>query len=165
LAAILFGLFSLILPLHQWTVWTGPVLIAAGGVVTLLFVWPFREPVRAGMLDGLALSLALASAVPGLAVSFLITYGLALQVAENRYSATSLVFQLTSSEVLRQVAFYAVVPIVPGLIGLWLAKRRATGRTSLAAVAARFSTLSLSLSGLIVCAVVVAAAYHWVEWR
>jgi nitrate reductase NapE component len=164
LAVILFGLFGFILPPNRWTVWTIPGLIAAGGVVLILVAWPFREPVRAAMLDALAATLALASAIPGLAVTMLIAYGVALQIAENRYGTQSLLYQLTSPIVLRQTLKFALVPIVPGLIGLWLAKRRATARTSRAAVAARFSLLSLVLSGLIACAIVMGTAYHRLEW-
>ena len=150
LAAMLFGLFSFILPWHQWTVWRVPILIATAGVVALLIVWPFRQPMRAGMLDGLATILGLASAVPGVAISVLIAFGLSLHVAENQYSVQSLIYQLTHPTMLKQILGFALVPVVPGVIGLWLARRRATTRTSLVAMAARFSTLGLSLSGLIV---------------
>ena len=36
LVAILFGSFSLILPIHRWAVWRVPILIAAGGAVALM---------------------------------------------------------------------------------------------------------------------------------
>jgi nitrate reductase NapE component len=164
LAVILFGLFGFILPPNPWTVWTIPGLIAAGGVVLLLAAWPFRQPVRAVLLDALAATLALASAIPGLAVTMLIAYGVALQIADNRYGTQSLLYQLTSPIVLRQTLKFALVPVLPGLIALWLAKRRVTARTSRAAVAARFSLLSLALSGLIACAIVIGTAYHRLEW-
>jgi hypothetical protein len=164
LAAILFGLFSVILPRHRWTVWAIPVLIAAGGVVALLAAWPFRQAVRDGVLDALAGTLALASAVTGIAITLMIGYGLALQVAENRYATHSLMFRLTHPELLRQLLVFALVPIAPAVIGVWVANRRATARISLAAMAARFSITSLVLSGLIVGTVLVGAAYHTVQW-
>jgi hypothetical protein len=116
------------------------------------------------VLDALAGTLALASAVPGIAVTMLITYGVALHIAENRYSTQSLLFELTRPIVLRQILQLALLPVAPGLIGFWLAKRRATTRTSRAAVAARFSMLSLALSAVIGCMIIIGAAYRRVEW-
>jgi hypothetical protein len=164
LAVILFGLFGFILPPNPWKVWTIPALIASGGVVSLLIAWPLREPGRAAMLDALAATLALAATIPGLAVTMLIAYGVAFEIADNRHGTQSLIYQLTRPTVLRQTLQFALLPILPGFIGLWLAKRRATARTSRAAVAARFSLLSLALSGLIMCAIVIGTAYHRLEW-
>jgi hypothetical protein len=164
LALILFGLFSFILPLHPSSVWTIPALVASGGAVALLVAWPFSQPVRALLLDALAATLAIASAVPGFAVTMLIAYGVALHVAENRSSTQSLIFELTNPMVLRQVLQFALVPVAPGLLGLWLAKRRATTRTSRAAVAARFAILSLALSAFLGCVIIVGAAYRRIVW-
>jgi hypothetical protein len=164
LGAILFGLFVSILPVYQLKMWSVPALIAASGIVAILIAWPARQPVRTALLDGLAATLSMASAIPGIAVAMLITYGLALQIAENRSSTHSLVFRLTGSVILRQILIFALVPVLPGVVGLLLARRRATARTSPVAMAARFATLSLTLSGLILSAVTVAALYHRVEW-
>jgi hypothetical protein len=164
LAAILFGLFGFILLPNRWSVWTIPALIAAGGAVAILVACPFRQPLRAGVLDALAVTLALASVVPSLAITLLMAYGVARELAENRNSTHSLLYQLTSPLVLRQILQLALLPVAPGLIGLWLAKRRATTRTSRAAMAARFSKLSLTLSALIGCVIIIGAAYRRVEW-
>ncbi len=164
LAVILFGLFGFILPPARWSLWTIPALVPSGGVVALLAAWPFRQPVRALLLDALAATLALASAVPGIAITMLIAYGVALNIAENRNSTQSLLYELTRPIVLRYILQLALLPVAPGLIGLWLAKRRATTRTSRAAVAARFSILSLALSTVIGCLIIIGAAYRRVEW-
>jgi hypothetical protein len=166
LAAILFGSFSLILPLHQWTVWRVPALIAAGGGVAVLTAWPFGSSVRPWILDGLAAVMGLTSAIPAIGVTLLIAYGISLQIAEHKGSGESFMYQMTKPIILWQLLYFAIIPAVPGAVGLWIARRRLreARRVSLAGVAARFSTLGLALSAMIGAMVAVAALCRRVMW-
>ena len=124
MAAILFGSFSLILPLHRWTIWRVPVLIAAAGVVTLIIACASFSAVRPWMIDGLAAVLSLGSVIPGIGVTLLIAYGLSLHIAEHQGSGESLIYQMTDPIVLWELLYFAIIPAVPGLVGLWIARRR-----------------------------------------
>ncbi len=166
MAAILFGSFSLILPRHQWTVWRVPVLIAAAGVVTLMIACASFSSVRPWMMDGLAAVLSLASVIPAIGVTLLIAHGLSLHIAEHQGSGESLMYQMTDPIVLWQLLCCAIIPAVPGIVGLWIARRRLrdAGRVSLAGMAARFSSLGLGLSVMIGAMVGVAALCRRVMW-
>jgi hypothetical protein len=166
LAAILFGSFSLILPPNHWTVWRLPSLLAAGGAVALMIAWPSRSFMRPWIMDGLAAVLSLTSVIPAIGVTLLIAYGLSLQIAEHKGSTDSLIYRMTEPVILWQLLRFAIIPVVPGVIGLWIARRRlrAAGRVSLAGMAARFSTLGLGLSAMIGAMVVVAELCRRVMW-
>jgi hypothetical protein len=166
LAAILFGSFSLILPPHRWAVWRVPVLIAAAGVVALVIARASYSSARHWVMDGLAAVLGLASAVPSIAITLLITYGLSLHVAEHEGSRDSFIYQMTDPAILWQLLYFAIIPAVSGIVGLWIARRpsRAAARVSLAAMAARFSMLGLALSVMIVATAAVGAICRRVMW-
>ena len=166
LVAILFGSFSLILPLHRWTIWRVPILTAAGITVTLLIAWANYSSVRPWIIDGLAAVLGLTSAILGIALTLLIAYGLNLQIAEHKGSRDSFVYQMTNSAVLLLLLCYAMIPAVPGAVGLSIVRRRLreVRRTSLAGAAGRFSTLGLGLSAMIVVMVAFAALNRRVTW-
>jgi hypothetical protein len=166
LAAVLFGSFSLMLPRHQWTVWRVPILIAAGGAVALVIVCASYSSMRPRIMDGLAVVLGLASAIPGIGITLLIVYGLGLHIAEHKGSWESLMYQLTDARSLWQIAEFAIIPAVPGVGGLWIARRRLRemGPVSLAGMAARFSTLGLGLTTMIAVAVTVGALCRRVMW-
>jgi hypothetical protein len=166
LAAILFDSLSLMMPSHHATVWRVPALIGAGGAVALMIAWPFRSDMRAWVTDGLAAVLGFTSAVPGIGVVLLITYGLILHVSENQGTTESLMFQLSEPSLLRELLRFAIIPAATGAIGLSIARRRArvTGRASFVAMAARFSLLGLSLSALVGLVTTVAAICRWVMW-
>jgi hypothetical protein len=166
LVAILFGSFSLILPLHHWTVWRVPILIAAGGGVAMMIAWPSYSTLRPWVMDSLAAVLSLASAIPGIGITLLFAYGLGLQIAEHRGSVESFIYEMTNPMALWQRLYFAIIPVVPGAVGLWIARRRLrdVGRVSLAGMAARFSKLGLGLSAMIVAAVAVAALSRRVMW-
>jgi hypothetical protein len=167
LAAILFGSFSVIMPRNHLTIWSVPALIGAGGAVALMIVWPFRSARRVWIMDALAAVLGLTSVVLGIGIALLITYGLILHISEHQGSTQSLMFRLTQPGFLRELLCFAIIPAVPGAMGLWLARRRAqvTGRASLVAMAGRFSLLGLSLSALVGLVATVAAIYRWVIWQ
>jgi hypothetical protein len=166
MAAILFGSFSLILPHHHWTVWRVPVLIAAAGTVALMIACASFSSARPWMMDGLAAVLSLASVIPGIGVTLLVAYGLSLHIAEHQGSRESLIYQMTDPIVLWQLLYFAIIPAVPGIVGLWIARRRLrdAGRVSLAGMAARFSSLGLGLSVMMGAMVVVAALCRRVMW-
>ena len=166
LVAILFGSFSLILPTQQWTAWRVPILIAAGGGVAVMIVWGSFSRTRPWIMDGLAAVLGLASAITGIGITLLIAYGLSLHIAEHKGSGRSLMYQMTNPMVLWQLLYFAIIPAVPGAVGLWIARIRSrqTGRVSLAAMAVRFSKLGLGLSLMIVAVVAVAALGRWAMW-
>ena len=161
LAAILFGLFSLILPAHPLTVWRIPVLIAAVGVAALAKMCAPYSSVQSWVTDGLAAVFGLASAVLGIGISLLIAYGISLHIAENTGTAESLIYELTSPAALAYFSCYAIIAAVPGLVGLYIVQRRsqspAVSRALLAAMAARFSKLGLSLSAVVGLTIVVGA--------
>jgi hypothetical protein len=165
-AGILFCSFSLIMPLHSWTEWRVPILIAAGGAVALLVAWASFSPMRQWVMDGLATVLSLTSAIPAIGITLLITYGLGLQLAEHRGRWDGLLYQMTNPLLLWQLAYFAVIPVVPGAIGLGIGRKRAQklGRVSLAGMAARFSTLGLGLSGMVGTLAIVGALCRRVMW-
>ncbi len=166
LAATLFYAFSLILPRHQWTVGRVPIRIIGGAAVTLLIAWARYPAARPWIIDGSAAVLGLTSATLGIAITFLIAYGLSLQIAEHTGSWDSFVYQMTNPFTLWQVVYFALIAAVPGAAGDLIVRRRRreVGRASLAGMATRFSTLGLSLSALIGLLVVVAALYRLVTW-
>ena len=166
MAAILFGLFSLILPAHQWTEWRVPVLIAAAGAVTLLITFASFSTERPWVMDGLAAVLSLTSAIPAIGVTFLIVYGISLHIAERTGSWESIMYELTDTVVLCLVLSSAMIVAVPGIVGLWIARRRLriAGRVSVAGTAARFSKLGLGLSLMMGAMVVAAALYRRTMW-
>jgi hypothetical protein len=166
LVAILFGSFSLILPIHRWTVWRVPILIAAGGAVAIMIACASSSFMRPWVMDGLAAVLSLTSAIPGIGITLLIAYGLSLRVAEHKGSGESLMYQMTDPMMLGYLLYFAIIPAVPGVVGLWIARRRLpeVGRVSLAGMAARFSKLGLGLSAMICAAVAVAALCRRVMW-
>jgi hypothetical protein len=166
LVAILFGSFSLILPAHQWTVWRVPILIAAGGAVALTIAWPSYSRLRPWVMDNLAAVLSLASAIPGIGIALLFAYGLGLQIAEHRGSVDSLIYKMTNPMALWYYLCFAMIPVVPGAVSLWIVRRRLleVGRVSLAGMAARFSKLGLGLSATIGAGVAVAALCRRVMW-
>ena len=108
----------------------------------------------------LAAVLSLGSVIPGIGVTLLIAYGLSLHIAEHQGSGESLMYQMTDPIVLWELLYFAIIPAVPGLVGLWIARRRFrdAGRVSLAGMAARFSGLGLGLSVMIGAMVGVARA-------
>jgi hypothetical protein len=166
LVAILFCSFTLILPHHQGTVWRIPISVAAGGVAILLIAWARYPAGRPSIMDGLAAVLGLTSATLGIAIALLIAYGLSLHIAEHTGSRDSFVYQMTNPVLLRVVAYFALIPAVPGAVGIWIVRRRRreVGRVSLSGTATRFSTLGLSLSAMIGVMVAVAALYRLVTW-
>ena len=166
LVTTLFGSFSLMMPVHHWTVWRVPALIGAGGLVALMIAWPSRSGSRPWIMDGLVAVLGLTSAVTGIGIVILIAFGLALHVSENQESTQGLVFRSTDPGLLRHLLLWASIPAVPGAIGLWIARKRTQtqGRTSLAAMAARYALLGLSLAGLVGLVAAFAAAYRWAMW-
>ena len=166
LVAILFGSFSLILPRHQWTVWRVPILIAAVEAVALMIAWPSYSTMRPRVMDGLAAVLGLASAIPAIAITLLFVYGIGLRIAENEGSRESLMYQMTDPMMLWQFLYFAIIPAVPGALGLWIAQRRLreVGRVSVAGMAARFSKLGLGLSAMLGVVVAVAALCRRVMW-
>jgi len=166
LAAILFGSFSLILPAHQWTVWRIPILIAAGGAVALMIAWPSYSTLRPWVMDSLAAMLSLASAIPGIGITLLFVYGLGLRIAEHRGSVESFIYEMTNPMALWLYLYFAIIPVLPGAVGLWIARRRLrdVGRVSLAGMAARFSKLGLGLSAMLGAVVAVAALCRRVMW-
>ena len=99
LVAILFGSFSLILPHPERITWQVPILAAAGITVTLLIARANYRAVRPWIIDGVAAVLGLTSAILGIALTFLIAYGLNLQIAEHKGSRDSFVYQMTNSAV------------------------------------------------------------------
>jgi hypothetical protein len=117
-------------------------------------------------MDGLAAVLSLTSAIPGIGIIILIAYGLSLHIGEHKGSGQSLMYQMTNPIVLWQLIYFAIIPAVPGVVGLSIARRRLrdAGRVSLAGMAVRFSTLGLGLSSMIGAAVVVAALCRWAIW-
>jgi hypothetical protein len=166
LVAILFGSFSMILPLHRWTVWRAPILIAAGGAVALISACASYSSVRPWVMDSLAAVLGLTSAIPGIAITLLIAYGLSLQIAEHNGTRDSFIYQMTRPAILWELLYFAIIPAIPGAVGLWIARRRlqSAGRLSLAGVAARFSTLGLALSGMIGVTAAFGALLRRVMW-
>jgi hypothetical protein len=166
LVAILFGSFSLMLPLHKWTAWQVPIGFTAGGAVILLIALASYPAARPGLMNGLAAMLGLTSATLGIAVTLLIAYGLSLQIAENTGSRDSFVYQMTNPIALWYFMYFASIPAVPGVVGLWIARRRSreAGRVSLAGMAVRFSKLGLGLSSMIGAVVAVAALCRWAIW-
>jgi hypothetical protein len=166
LVAILFVSFSLILPGHQWTPWRVPILIAAGGAVALMIAWASYSTMRPWVMDGLAAVLSLSSAIPGIGITLLLAYGVGLHIAENKGSAESLMYQMTDPRTLWLLLYFAIIPTVPGAIGVWIARRRLreVGRVSLAGMATRFSKLGLGLSAMIVAVAAVAALCRRVMW-
>jgi hypothetical protein len=166
LVAILFGLFSLMLPPDKWTAWRVPILIAAGGAVAAMTAWSSCAPMRRWFMIGLAVGLGLTSATRGIAITLLIAYGLSLQIAEHTGSWDSFVYQMTNPMALWYLLCFASIPAVPGVVGLWIAGRRLreAGRVSLAGMAVRFSKLGLGLSSMIGVMVVVAALCRRAIW-
>ena len=166
LVAILFGSLSLMLPLHQWTAWRVPILIAAGGAVAAMTAWSSCAPMRRWFMNGLAVVLGLTSATLGIAITLLIAYGLNLQITEHTGSRDSLIYRITDSAALGYLLYFAFIPVVPGAVGIWIARRRSreAGRTSLPAMAVRFSTLGLGLSAMIAAIIAVAALYRRITW-
>ncbi len=166
LVAILFGSFSLILPVHRWAVWRVPILIAAGGAVALMIAWPSYSTLRPWVMDSLAAVLGLASAIPGIAITLLFAYGLGLRIAEHKGSVESFIYEMTNPMALWLYLYVAIIPVVPGAVGLWIARRRLRDveRVSLAGMAARFSKLGLGLSAMIFAAVAIAALCRRVMW-
>jgi intracellular septation protein A len=166
MAAILFGSFSLILPPHQWTVWRTPVLIAAAGAVTLMIASASFSSMRPWVMDGLAAVLIITSAIPAIAVTLLLVYGVGLQIAAREGSWESVMYQFSHPIVLWQLLNSATIAAVPGIVGLWIARRRLrdAGRVSMAGTAARFSRLGLGLSMMIGAIVLAAAIYRRLMW-
>ena len=166
LVAILFVSFSLMLPIHRWTVWRVPILIAAGGAVAIMIACASSSFMRPWVMDGLAAVLSLTSAIPGIGITLLIVYGLSLRVAEHKGSGASLMYQMTDPMILWYILTFAIIPVVPGVVGLWIARGRLreVGRVSLAGMAARFSTLGLGLSAMMGALVTVAALCRRVMW-
>ncbi len=124
LVAILFGSLSLMLPRDQWTAWRVAILIAAGGAVAVMTAWSSRSPMRPWFMDGLAAVLSLTSAIPGIGMIILVAYGLSLHIAEHKGSGQSLMFQMTNPMLLWHLIYFAMIPAVPGVVGLWIARRR-----------------------------------------
>ena len=124
LVAILFGSFGLILPRDLWTVWRVAILTTAGIAVTLLIAWARDSAARSWIMDGLAAVLGLTSAILGIAITLLIAYGLNLHIAEHTGSWDSFVYQMTDSVTLLYFLFYALIPAVPGAVGIWIARTR-----------------------------------------
>jgi hypothetical protein len=166
LLTILFGSLSLLLPLHQWTEWRVPILIAAGGAVAAMTAWSSCAPMRLWFMNGLAVVLGLTSATLGIAITLLIAYGLSLQIAEHTGSRDSFVYQMTNPMALCYILCFASIPVVPGVVGVWIAGRqlREAGRLSLAGMAVRFSKLGLGLSSMIGVVVVFAALCRRAMW-
>jgi hypothetical protein len=166
LVAILICSFSLILPLHRWTVERVPIRIIAGGAVALMIAWARYPAARPLIMDGLAAVFGLTSAILGIAITLLIAYGLSLQISEHTGSRDSFVYQMTNPAILWQVVYFALIPAVPGAVGHWIVRRRQreVGRVSLAGMATRFSRLGLWLSAMIGVMVAVAALYRLVTW-
>jgi hypothetical protein len=168
LVTILFGSFILILPPHhQWTtIWRVPILIAAAGAVALIIAGPPYSTVRPWVIDGLAAVLGLASAISGIGITLLFAYGLELQIAEYRGSVDSFIYQMTNPMALWYLLCVAIIPVLPGAFGLWIARKRLreVGRVSLAGMASRFSKLGLGLSAMLGVAIAVAALYRRAMW-
>jgi hypothetical protein len=166
MAAILFGSFSVILPPHQWSVWRVPVLIAAAGAVLLMIASASFSSMRPWVMDGLAAVLSITSAIPAIAVTLLLAYVLSLEIAAREERWESVMHQWTDPIVLWQLLKSAMIAAVPGIVGLWIARRRLrdAGRVSLAGTAARFSKLGLGLSVMIGVMVLAAAIYRRFMW-
>jgi hypothetical protein len=166
LLAILFCSFTLILPHHQWTVWRVPIRIAAGGAAISLIAWSRCPASRPSIMDGLAAVLGLTSATLGIAFALLIAYGLSLHIAEHTGSRDRFIYQMTNPVLLRLVVCYALIPAVPGAVGVWIVgrRRRDVGRVSMAGTATRFSALGLWLSAMSGVLVAVGALYRLVTW-
>ncbi len=166
LAAVLFVSFSFILPPTHWLIWRLPISIAAGGAVVLMIAWAYFSTARSWIMDGLAAVLGLASAISGMAVTLLIIYGIGLNFAEHKGSRDSFIYVMTDPAVLTLILLFALIPAVPGGLGLWIARARSrqAGRVSLAAMAARFSTLAVSLSAMMGAVAIVGALVRRVMW-
>jgi hypothetical protein len=170
LVTILFGSFILILPPHhhEWTtIWRVPILIAAAGAVALVIAGPPYSTMRPWVMDGLAAVLSLASSISGIGITLLFAYGLNLQIAEYRGSVDSFIYQMTNPMALLYLLCFAIIPVLPGAAGLWIARKRLreVGRVSLAGMASRFSKLGLGLSAMLAVTVAVAALYRRAMWQ
>ena len=169
LVTIVFGSFILILPAqhHQWTtIWRVPILIAAAGALALIIAGPPYSTMRPWVMDGLAAVLSLASAISGIGITLLFAYGLELQIAEYRGSVDSFIYQMTNPIALWYLLCFAIIPVLPGAAGLWIARTRLrkVGRVSLAGMASRFSKLGLGLSAILGVTIAVAALYRRAMW-
>jgi hypothetical protein len=167
--AILFGSFILMLPPqhHEWTtIWRVPIVIAAAGALALIVARPRYPTMRPLLMDGLAAVLSVASAISGIGVTLLFAYGLELQIAEYRGSVDSFIYQMTNPMALWYLLFFAIIPVLPGAVGLWIARKRLreVGRVSLAGMASRFSKLGLGLSAMLGVTIAVAALYRRAMW-
>ena len=166
LAAVIFVSFSFILPPTRWSVWRLPISIAASGAVVLMVALASFSTARPRIMDSLAAVLGLASAISGIAITLLIVYGIGLNFAEHKGSRDSFIYMMTDPAVLKLILIFALIPAVPGAPGLWIARTRSrqAGRVSLAAMAARFSTLAVSLSAMMGVVAVVGALVRRVMW-
>jgi hypothetical protein len=167
--AILFGSFILMLPPqnHEWTtIWRVPIVIAAAGALAIVMARPPYSTMRPWVMDGFAAVLSVASAISGIGITLLFAYGLELQIAEYRGSVDSFIYQMTHPMALLYLLCFAIIPVLPGAFGLWIARKRLreVGRVSLAGMASRFSKLGLGLSAMLGVTIAVAAVYRRAMW-
>lgn|GEM_PF-6664533 len=163
--AILLGSYELVHPVG-WSVSPLLVLITAVGLA-LTLGWSSRNAAARGRsADKVALMFGAASLILGTGATILIAYGVALTISEGQASSQTLIYRLTHPSVMVEFLAFALPAALSGGLGLWIARRRnrATGRTSMAAAAGRFSILGLGCTALIALAVALAIAYRWLIW-
>ena len=116
LSVILIVAYDIVIPVpsglsHWWT----PLLIASVGGLAVLLAWPAqRAETRARTVNGGALVLGAVSLVLGIGLVLLTSYGLILQISEERVSSQTLIFRMTRPSSLTFLLKYAGAVAVPG---------------------------------------------------
>jgi hypothetical protein len=147
----------------QWAIWRVPVLEGVAGALVLGLFWTSRRPSsRSWATDSIAAALGVAAAIVGVASVLLFAFAVDLRMSGASRNATYVLHRMTDPRTTADAVAFSALTLLPGLVGYWLARRRARefGRVSLAAVALRFSLVGITI-GLLLGAWAVSA----VVWR
>ena len=96
----------------------------------------------------------------------LVSFGIYLKVYEDGLTPQRLLYETTRPTVLVSLLTFAAFPVIPGIIGLWLARWRIRkyGPTHATGIAVRFSKTGISLAILIVGVSATSLGYRWLTW-